>query len=659
MKNYFKKTFWFKLLFVCLLVQLQNGQAQIISDHFFGENAWMPDTIGNASACIDPPCILYGKLHNHWNNVKNSGATLIRFGGITPDKNMPTNFQYLRIIDSIRAKGMEPMIQVPFHNYRYTASQAADIVYYLNVTKGKNIKYWVIANEPDLEYSFTSASQISGYFKAFASAMKNIDPSILIIGPECAWFNKTIMDGLTNPGGPDDITGKDPSGRYYLDVISFHTYPFNGSQTRAQVISKLTSSGSLQDNLIYLNSRVSAANNFHNRTGAYILKTAITEANINWQNSTTDNLSGVGASSFIGGQFVAEMLGIGMKNKVDFINIWSVIEGNSTALNIGYLDRSTGNKKPLYYHFKLLADNFNGNYVNATSNQPNLKSFGSQNNSQIVIMIMNQEETTNYNYTVRLNTSAVGGSNPLKINVDAGVSQEYSDYIENQSSVLLIFNTSGSLIKKCEYTLSNHALANIGPTCTEFITAPLPVSLLHFNARLIENGKVELKWATASEINNDYFTIQKTIDGSQFEDVALIKGSGNSSQTINYVAHDKNPSKGLSYYRLKQTDYDGKNTFYGFEEINLNSAEDYFTVYPNPSNGLGFTVNMRTNIKNSKITMTIYDTQGRKLYSENKAFDEPGDKIFELGLNEKLPSGIYFITVQINTRQFKNKLVVN
>ena len=443
--------------------------AQTISSHFFGENAWMPDTIGNSSACTEPPCILNGKLHGQWKNIKSSHASVIRFGGIAADRNMPTNYQYIRMIDSIRAHGMEPIIQVPFCKYRYTAQQAANIVKYINITQGKKIKYWIIGNEPDLGYSYNSATQIAAYFKPFSSGMKNADPSILIIGPECAWFNQNIIDGLTTPNGLNDITGKDEFGRYYLDIISFHTYPFNGSQTRDQVISKLTAAGSLQDNLTYLNTRVAACNNAHNRAGTSILKTAITEANINWQNSAADNLYGVGANSFLGGQFVAEMMGIGMKNGLDFINIWSVAEGNTVTNNIGYIDPSSSTKKPSFYHFKLLADNFKGNYVNGITNQANVKSFGSKDGQQVSVLILNEDQANNYNYTVRLNTVGITGSNPLKINVDAGISNQYSDVVQNQSSVLLTFNQAGVLIKKCEYSLNGNAVANQPPTTTEYI----------------------------------------------------------------------------------------------------------------------------------------------------------------------------------------------
>jgi len=458
MKN-FKKIFQAAVVALGLSFAAE-GNAQSIPVNFFGQNAWMPDTIGS---------VLYGgKLHQQWGNIKDSKATMIRFGGIAADNNKPTNFQYIKMIDSVRAKGMEPIIQVPFHKGGYTAQQAAAIVQYLNVTKGKNIKYFSIGNEPDLDYQYTTASQVAAYFKPFASAMKAVDPSILIVGPECAWYNPAIMDGLTTPNGPYDITGKDAAGRYYLDIISFHTYPFDGNQSREQMITKLTATNGFQDNLTTLNNRVAAANTAHNRTGSAALKTAVTEANVCYKNASTDNLNGVGVNSFIGGQFIAEMLGIGMKKSVNFMTIWSVVEGNSQVLNIGYIDQTTGNKKPAYYHYKMVADNFKGNLVDATSNQEKVKTFASQSSQYINVLVMNQELGTNHNFTVRLNSASIAGNSSLKINVNANVNIEYNGVINNQSSMVLTFNSAGVLVKKTEYTLATHANSNLAPTVTEY-----------------------------------------------------------------------------------------------------------------------------------------------------------------------------------------------
>jgi hypothetical protein len=446
------------ILFILSFLFISNrSNAQVISPYIFGQNAWMPDTIGTA--------VYGGKLHKKWGQVKDSKATIIRFGGIAPDKNKPTKFQYIKMIDSVRAKGMEPMIQVSFHKWESTAQQAADMVQYINITKGKNIKYWIIGNEPDLEYAYTTSSQVAAYIKPFASAMKAVDPNILIVGPECAWFNQGIINGLTTPNGPDDITGRDAAGRFYVDIISFHTYPFNGTQTRAQVISKLTSANGLNDNLTYLNTRIAACNSAHGRNGNSALKTGITECNINYKNAASDNLYGVGVNSFVGAQFIAEMMGVAMKNGVSFMNMWSVVEGNNQELNIGYIDAVTGNKKPAYYHFKMVAEHFKGSFASGTTNNANVKAMGSVNGATTTVLVMNQELSNDYNFTVRLNSSAVGGSNPLKININAGVSAEYNDAIPAQSSRLYVF-VNGNLAKKVEYGLNQHAASNLAPTET-------------------------------------------------------------------------------------------------------------------------------------------------------------------------------------------------
>jgi hypothetical protein len=86
----------------------------------------------------------------------------------------------------------------------------------------------------------------------------------------------------------------------------------------------------------------------------------------------------------------------------------------------------------------------------------------------------------------------------------------------------------------------------------------LPITLGDFRAILNNNGKVDLNWTTLTEINNDFFTIEKSQDGYSFKQLIKVKGAGNSSSLLHYKEVDKNPHSGISYYRLKQTDFDGK-----------------------------------------------------------------------------------------------------
>jgi hypothetical protein len=461
----------FLLIFIFLSTQnFSQTISKSISKKYFGQNAWMPDTIGNVNQCQEPPCILYGKLHKMWGDIKASGSGVIRFGGIAPDRNMPTNYQYLKMIDAVRANGMEPVIQVPFHMNRYTAAQAAEIVKFINITNNRAVKYFIIGNEPNLEYKYTEANQVTTYIKEFATAMKLVDPTILIVGPELAWYDSRILNDLTNPGS-SNITGLDANGHYFLDILTFHTYPFNGTQTRSDVITKLMAVNGFNDNLIDINKHIGIANSYHNRLAPYALRAAVTEANIDYINSPTDDLYGVGANSFIGGQFWAELLAIGMKNHLEFVNLWSVSEGGDNAGDIGFIDKSS-NKKPTYYHFKMMAENFRGVYCSGTDNVSNVKAFGSKIDNQIVVMIMNQDQATNFKYTVRLNTGTIIAPNALDINIDANVSKEFTDNIENQSTTLLIFDGLGNIVKKEEYKLSAQAVAHLPPSIILYASGP-------------------------------------------------------------------------------------------------------------------------------------------------------------------------------------------
>ncbi len=448
-----------KLFVMSLLTLSAMTKAQPIASTFFGQNAWMPDTIGST--------LYYGQLHNKWPQIAESGAKLIRFGGIGPDKHMPTKHQYLKMVDKIRSNGMEPMLQVPFYNGMYNAQQAAEIVKYINVTMGRNVKYWIVANEPDNEYGYNTAAQCAAYIRSYSSAMKDIDGSIKIIGPETAWYNTNIINGLITPGGPSDVTGKDSKGRYILDILSFHMYAFNGTQTRAQVISNLTEPWKFQANLTDLNTRIASCNQYHGRTGDNAVKTAVTEANVGYINSASDNLYGSGANSFLGGQFWVEMMGVALQKGVAFFTPWSVVEGNNTQFNIGYIDYTNGKKKPTYYHYKMMAENFNGTMVSASDNQANVKVFASKSGSSVALMILNQESSGTHSYSVKLDNGVSNGSESLKIKVAGGITSTYSGDLPAQSTQLLVFDLNGTLMKKIDYKLYGHADANLPPAVTE------------------------------------------------------------------------------------------------------------------------------------------------------------------------------------------------
>ena len=96
----------------------------------------------------------------------------------------------------------------------------------------------------------------------------------------------------------------------------------------------------------------------------------------------------------------------------------------------------------------------------------------------------------------------------------------------------------------------------------------LPIELIYFEARLM-NNQVQLNWQTASETNNDLFTIERSADGLNWDQIMYVDGAGNSSETLQYTAIDKQPLAGTSYYRLRQTDHDGSSEISSVETISF------------------------------------------------------------------------------------------
>ena len=155
---------------------------------------------------------------------------------------------------------------------------------------------------------------------------------------------------------------------------------------------------------------------------------------------------------------------------------------------------------------------------------------------------------------------------------------------------------------------------------------PLPVELIEFDAQPDDiNQIVHLNWATASEIENDYFRIEKSDDLISWSTVEEIQGSGTTTNTQYYTTTDRSPFEGTSYYRLIQYDFDGTETISEIKSIHLKSIKAKLTIYPNPSSG-----KIKLNVNGDFNKIQISDALGRIVYSSSSKFTE---------LN--LPKGVY------------------
>lgn len=201
-------------------------------------------------------------------------------------------------------------------------------------------------------------------------------------------------------------------------------------------------------------------------------------------------------------------------------------------------------------------------------------------------------------------------------------------------------NEPSTVYKIISGTTSNLRVTYTNPPCVV-----LPIELLSFDATC-EKGVVNLAWETASQINNDYFTIERTTDGVTYETIGTVDGAGNSNQTKSYSFVDTKPVAGTSYYSLKQTDFNGKYKRLQLIDVNCDRNID-FTIRPNPSNG-EFTIEGVA--LNSDIILT--NVLGQIVF-QTKMDEER--KTIDLG---KQLNGLYFVQIVSGNVRASRKVVL-
>ncbi len=168
----------------------------------------------------------------------------------------------------------------------------------------------------------------------------------------------------------------------------------------------------------------------------------------------------------------------------------------------------------------------------------------------------------------------------------------------------------------------------------------LPITLVSFFGEVFNKTTNVLKWVTSAEINNDYFTIERSVDALNFEPISTIKGAGNSNITLFYDFIDHQPQKGNNYYRLKQTDFNGDFSY--SEIIVIKNEEKNIAVFY--YNNL-----LKVSTKES-VQLQILDITGRMVF-ENKSNNETVDLSF-------LSQGIYIYRIAYQNTVLSDKLVV-
>lgn len=190
-------------------------------------------------------------------------------------------------------------------------------------------------------------------------------------------------------------------------------------------------------------------------------------------------------------------------------------------------------------------------------------------------------------------------------------------------------------------------LANYTWYSYQVLTAPLPIVLTAFTAAC-NDGVITFNWTTESETDNNFFTIEMTMDGMHYDAIGTVHGAGNSSQPIDYNYKMTEPVNGKAYYRLKQTDYNGDATYSDEISAGCEKDEQAVSIYPNPANNETYVYGCQPGD-----VISVFDATGRKMY-EGTATEQTR---FEISLEGFVP-GIYQVQVSSDARTIHQQLII-
>jgi hypothetical protein len=217
--------------------------------------------------------------------------------------------------------------------------------------------------------------------------------------------------------------------------------------------------------------------------------------------------------------------------------------------------------------------------------------------------------------------------------VGVGQTQLFEAGSASKSYVNLSSKTSSSSSTTFSITIASTTadweLVNVRLTPTN--AQVLPVELSKYQLKCFD-GKIMLDWTTDSELNNDYFTIERSRDCRFFEPIAKIAGSGTTNELVEYFYVDEDAIEGITYYRLKQTDYNGNSKTYAPLSARCEKESPEILMYPNPNHGI-FSVHF-PDYNNDVI---ILNSAGQTIY---KQFVSSNQTQFNI---EEVPAGIYHL----------------
>jgi hypothetical protein len=526
----------------------------------------------------------------------------------------------------------------------WTADSTTDILPYWFNTLGipqSRVTYWNMDNEPEIwngthdditATSMTAESYMQNYF-AVAKKARAKFPNIKLVGPvpanEWQWYN--WMNSTTTAGGNPYAwlqffikrcaEEQAATGIRLLDVLDIHFYPNESADADVVQLHHVF----FDRNYVY-----SGANGVKNKTGTwdatqnkeYIfgrindwltqyfganhgIKLGLTEMDVN--NSTPSVVA----------TWYASMMGEFMKNDVELFSPWSWQPGMWETLHLFARYNQTLSVQ--------------GNSTNETS----VSAYPSVNAAKNTMTVVLVNRSTTATTSTTLNFSNFTVSSPTATALRLSSLPATETFVSHTTNAL---QSSTATFAGNATTLSLPPLSITSLTFQGAATV-LPVELLTFQAK--ENNKtVDINWQVATESSMKDYAIQRSADGEKFEEMGSVVAKNGplptvsgSAISINYIFKDKNPLKGINYYRLKMNEMDGSFKYSNIQSVNL-ATKNNVSVVPNPTTGW-----IELKGADTFESIEIFDLTGRSL----RKFSNPNALQFDVS---DLPKGVYQVVVK-------------
>ncbi|MCC9136710.1 T9SS type A sorting domain-containing protein [Pontibacter silvestris] len=490
-----------------------------------------------------------------------------------------------------------------------------------------NIKYWMIGNE---SWNKTiTAAQYRDDVIDFATAMKEADPDIKIVvnGKDLNRDNMNWWATLLN-------NEKAASLIDYLGISAFPVYVWDGYNDYKDGVPDLTKeirkAKEAINNSAYARDRVRLLISETNSMdwGPFF------EKGQGWTSWANDVGHALIAFDIIGKQIVDD--------KVDFTLFWTTryfnynYEFNLPIYNALSSDGSLqANGKAISLWGKYLLDKV-GSITNATDGSY-IVSYATKDENYLNVFLINKDDQNSKKVALNLNNFSNSGSASVSVFKGSSIVDIEPDIIESIGSIKA---DEGSNKTGFSITVDPASI-----TVLQFSSDSLPVELVYFKAQR-KNNDVELTWQTASERDNAGFEVQVSDnEAKSFRTLAFIKSSsgGNSMVPISYSFLDQEAGKsGSRYYRLKQTDFDGKVTYSAIKSVEFEVQDQKALVYPNPF-GSSFNFSI-TSKSEEEVNISVVNTLG-KVVLEDKVKAHAGENKIPVELGNRYAAGVYFLRV--------------